>query len=323
MMQITTRYTRQSERVDYWRAAVSRVFAPCRTRMMPTFRGSISSHNIGPIACHFVTASAHRTTRDLQDVAVHRNNAVVLSLMLAGKQYVSQDGREAELNRGDFAIHELARPCILNFGSDFTQYILQIPDALIRRHFGAFEYYTARKLSSDSGVGRLTWRFFTDLVHLNVPENSPVQQRLVDQAVDLLAMTIDDQIDGARSIGTSHRTALLYRAKLFIDNHLPEHVTGDDVARHLGISSRYVSSLFANEHSSVREYLLTRRLQQCRDALATPSQIHREISEIAFAWGFNSIAYFSRAFRARYGACPRDFRSTTASEHALLRSADP
>ena len=34
----------------------------------------------------------------------------------------------------------------------------------------------------------------------------------------------------------------------------------------------------------------------------------RSITEIAFAWGFSSPKHFSRIFRARYGASPRDWR---------------
>ena len=34
----------------------------------------------------------------------------------------------------------------------------------------------------------------------------------------------------------------------------------------------------------------------------------RTISEIAFGWGFNDAAHFSRAFRARFGCSPRDVR---------------
>ncbi|WP_017522391.1 helix-turn-helix domain-containing protein [Pusillimonas noertemannii] len=38
----------------------------------------------------------------------------------------------------------------------------------------------------------------------------------------------------------------------------------------------------------------------------------RRVSEIAYAWGFNSIAHFSRVFRARYGMSPFEYRELHA-----------
>jgi len=36
------------------------------------------------------------------------------------------------------------------------------------------------------------------------------------------------------------------------------------------------------------------------------------VSEIAFGLGFNDAAHFSRAFRVRFGASPREWRARTS-----------
>jgi len=56
------------------------------------------------------------------------------------------------------------------------------------------------------------------------------------------------------------------------------------------------------------QYLLEHRLERCRAALAASSAGRRSSTSIAFAWGFNDAAHFSRSFRHRYGLSPRDFR---------------
>ena len=75
----------------------------------------------------------------------------------------------------------------------------------------------------------------------------------------------------------------------------------------LGISPRYVNSLFADTRP--RSSACARRaLEQCqaRPRLAVLAQRH--VSEIAFAWGFNDLSHFGRVFREHYGMSPRDFR---------------
>jgi AraC-like DNA-binding protein len=37
-----------------------------------------------------------------------------------------------------------------------------------------------------------------------------------------------------------------------------------------------------------------------------PAAAH--ISDIAFAWGFNDLAHFSRIFKQKFGASPREWR---------------
>lgn len=37
-------------------------------------------------------------------------------------------------------------------------------------------------------------------------------------------------------------------------------------------------------------------------------QRNKQISEIAYQWGFSDMAYFSRAFKIRYNLSPRDYR---------------
>jgi AraC-like DNA-binding protein len=73
------------------------------------------------------------------------------------------------------------------------------------------------------------------------------------------------------------------------------------------MSVRYLHRLFEDAGASVRATILARRLDRCRDALAGSPR--RSISEIAFAWGFNDAAHFSRVFKARFGGSPRDLRA--------------
>jgi AraC-like DNA-binding protein len=60
---------------------------------------------------------------------------------------------------------------------------------------------------------------------------------------------------------------------------------------------------------SFAQYVARRRLLQCRAALASPSTTKRSVADIAFGWGFNSLATFYRAFEREFGMPPTALRA--------------
>ena len=69
-----------------------------------------------------------------------------------------------------------------------------------------------------------------------------------------------------------------------------------------GLSERYVNELLYEAGVSFTTRLLELRLHKAADLLARPAE--RRISDIAFACGFNDLAYFNRCCRRRFGLTP-------------------
>ena len=42
--------------------------------------------------------------------------------------------------------------------------------------------------------------------------------------------------------------------------------------------------------------------------MCDPALRHRTIGDLAFSWGFVDASHFSRAFKARFGVGPTDYR---------------
>ncbi|MBC7717587.1 MAG: helix-turn-helix domain-containing protein, partial [Pseudorhodobacter sp.] len=57
------------------------------------------------------------------------------------------------------------------------------------------------------------------------------------------------------------------------------------------------------------EWIASRRLDAIRRDLCDRNFAARSPSEIAFSWGFNDAAHFSRAFRARFSCSHRELRA--------------
>jgi AraC-like DNA-binding protein len=86
---------------------------------------------------------------------------------------------------------------------------------------------------------------------------------------------------------------------------LPEpDLTPARVAAAMKISVRQLHLLFEPTGKSFAEHVLGRRLEECRAILENPSSRGRSVADIAYAWGFNSLASFYRAFGQRFGVSP-------------------
>ncbi len=64
----------------------------------------------------------------------------------------------------------------------------------------------------------------------------------------------------------------------------------------------------------VTDFIRVRRLERCRIELCDPRRAERNITEIAFCWGFSDSAHFSRSFKRQFGVSPRMFRLQSWNE---------
>ncbi len=79
------------------------------------------------------------------------------------------------------------------------------------------------------------------------------------------------------------------------------------------MSTRYLYGLFADSGQTPMQWVIRRRLEHCRSDLSRDIAGQRTITEIAFAWGFEDLSHFGRAFKAAYGMTPRDWRRAAIS----------
>ena len=80
------------------------------------------------------------------------------------------------------------------------------------------------------------------------------------------------------------------------------------IARTLRLSPSTLHRAWTGEPCSLSDWIWSLRLDAARRDLCDPACSARTVSDIAFSWGFNDAAHFSRAFRVRFGCSPRDAR---------------
>jgi AraC-like DNA-binding protein len=85
-------------------------------------------------------------------------------------------------------------------------------------------------------------------------------------------------------------------------------LTVASIAAQLRVSPSTLHRAWAGEACSMAEWIWSQRLDAARRDLCDPNFAARSVSEIAFSWGFNDAAHFSRAFRARFACSARELR---------------
>jgi AraC family transcriptional regulator, positive regulator of tynA and feaB len=99
-----------------------------------------------------------------------------------------------------------------------------------------------------------------------------------------------------------------------IHQYILENLDGVDlspraIAAANGVSVRQLHRVFSATGTTVSQYVRRLRLARCAAELRIVSGSTEGITVIAFRWGFNDSAHFSKAFRAEFGQSPRAYRA--------------
>ena len=136
----------------------------------------------------------------------------------------------------------------------------------------------------------------------------------------LVALTCSASNEGTNR-GHSLQSARLAAVKRYVDLHLADPtLTPASAAAALGISARQLHRLFESNNISFARYVSRQRLLRCRDAIAGATGTDRSVVDIAFGWGFNSMATFYRAFVSEFGSPPTMLRAASQGRASSLRA---
>lgn len=308
---LTTDTVSPGLRVAYWADMICSTYVnlECDTPDAQAFDGSIRSQSMPGLDLSVVDSKAQRVRRTPRHIARSADDCFLVSIQTRGQGVIRQDGRDAALGPGDFALYDSTRAYELQFDCDFQQIVLKLPGDPLRSAVRDTDRLTATRVSGKAGAGHLMIGMIRTLWD-DVDALEPASALAVAQGVMNILVAGLQTLPASKGRGVSTLAAYhLARIKQLIDARLgdPALMIGD-VARETGLSVSHIHRLFKNEASSPAQYLWSRRLEACSRDLLDPRRSGRAISEIAFDWGFNDAAHFSRAFRERFKRSPREWR---------------
>jgi AraC-like DNA-binding protein len=322
-----------AERFEFLHELVSQTWVPmeCHSDHRADYRAMFRSSGLGAIqvvVMNILSIKVCRTPRLIRRADPDMLK-VVMPVRAPGSYVVTQDGRQARLQPGEFAFYDTRRPYEVNCGvgeDDAGQALtFMFPCSLLPLPPSQLKQLTAVRFPASAGIGTLTSQFLMHLAR-TIDHCSPAEAaRLSTAALEVLASRLAHELDAIGWVPPeTHQHALLARIHAFIQQRLgdPELSPGIIAAAH-HISLRYLHKLFQEQGTTVAGWIRQRRLEGCRRDLADPALASRPVAAIAARWGFSSASYFGQVFRAAHGMPPQEYRRWALHPHHASEVVHP
>jgi AraC-like DNA-binding protein len=300
-----------ADRLDAWRDLIRDSFVALDivADHAEGFTGRVRSTDLGHLNLASVESGTQVVTRTPHLARLDAEVYLQVGLLNRGSALLQQDGREAVLAPGDFAVYETDRPFSWGLKGDWELLVFTWPRASVRLHATVSQALTARCIDGSGGLGAIVGRMLRDLV--SAPPELSVDGgiRLGYDISELVTTVASERARPSEPERSSD--SLVRRIDEYIAERLSDPNLGpSDIASAHFISTRHLHRLFAGRGRTVTQQIQHLRLERCQLELRHQGYDDRSITEIAWRWGFPDLATFSRAFRNAYGMTPTYCRST-------------
>lgn len=316
-------------RVEAWSeliwAALGRL--QTETAAAADFTGQVRFGDVAGLKlCRAAIQTPHRVARTPELIRRDDRGVLKVVFQLQGCAVIEQSGKQLVLNPGEWTIYDASKPyVVVNPGAVEFLALLVPRDRLIKAH-GDVSRFTLVRASATAGLGRLICAYLSVLLDDLSESELDSQRQLVHSALELLHLAVAEHLTAAQA--PSPCVVSKERITAFITRHVRDpDLSIDILAQVMHCSKRHLHKIFNQGGETISEFLWNTRLERCRMDLGNPELQHKSITLIAFSWGFNNAAHFSRCFKERFGVSPSGYRLSSAgrvrasSGRAALREA--
>jgi AraC family transcriptional regulator, positive regulator of tynA and feaB len=272
------------------------------------FAGWVCSRSICNLEALEIACNAPRVRRTLRDTRLDDANHYYLLFQCAGQMLIDQNGRQTVLNSGGIALIDSSRPLTYALDGPGPWLSLHVPRKSLASYLG-FEPEGGQCRNGGALPVRLLRELVSDPAHGNQTLVGEIEPKLVGVYMNLVVFDLVGALfsDASRVSISPYTDKLFGRASDIIRSRFCDPDFGPvDVAAEMGISLRYLQTLFIARGTTCGQFIRSSRLNYAASLLHRREQMKNAspLTEVAYACGFHDYVYFARTFRRRFGHSP-------------------
>ena len=300
---------------DHWRDVIGDVYFHLQLQFPneDQFQARLDQWELPTLSLSRLESSALGYRR-LAQHCKELDRQILVTVPMASDVEFSQLGKQMKCKPGQFLLEYSDEPYEFSHDRNNLLWVLKLPESALQARVGNPSRYCAKTYDAYEGVGRL-FRDYVQLLAEHSQQQSTVALSLMgSQAVDLLALALQQSAEIEQPKSTLVRSAHVSRVESYIREHLMDSdLSPSSIARACGISLRYLHELFKDEHESVGQSIRVRRLRVAYEQLNSGSAA--SVAQVAYRTGFGDQAQFSRLFRREFGLSPIEMVRRSRAQH--------
>lgn len=311
------------EQLDAWKHAVNTTFLPLEVNASESsrFAWGLRTGYIGPLQVTRADADPELVIRTPKQAASDDNDHYLVALQIRGSCRFRQDGRDVEIQPGEFTIYDCTRTFDVEWHAQHSTIVAMFDRSLFELRPDEVARVTSTPVSGSEGTATLVRSMLGQLSRTPDAYGGLAANRVASTFLDLLATVYSCRLDPDLPASEAAQRTLLTRVKAYIEDHLfdPDLSVESIAAAHF-VSVRYLHRVFENDDMTVARWIRHHRMEQCRRDLIDPLLVGRTVGEIAARNGLLNASHFSQMFRKEFGESPKEYRNRTLA-HAAIPTA--
>jgi len=305
----TTESLPPQQRGAFWHSSIAGIFKSTVEIEIPEtipFNAESTCFLLGNILLAEIIATSHA----IKVTPLAGSNLTFAWISVEGRALISQGSDTADTGASSFCLCDGGRPWTIRFSAHRVRgFVLIISGQQLAGFLPDWRKMAVRNICCEQGLSAILFELVKSLHHHRSTIDKEAGTDIARTLLETLAAAMRRASRTHQAMPSQLETYHKERIRGYVRSQLRDPALNvESVALKVGLSTRYIHRLFSTEAVPLMKWVWMERLENCYRDLSLGSLRNRSISEIAYHWGFNNPAHFSRAFRNRFGISPKNHR---------------